>query len=375
VIIPNGKPNYRAVGIIIEVPGKKRIFTSFSHITSITTSQIIVSGLLNMRRFNKRKIEALAYQELLDLKVEVKNSKTAWIIEDLSIIRRGTNWVVHKFFLREPSKMFKKGATKFFEINEIIFPSTAQHLTSDSLLEMMEDLKPADLADVLLDMESSRQKQIAKDLDNETLADVLEEMPEEDQISILDDFEEERVADVLDEMEPDDAADLLGKMDLHRANELLEKMSPEEAEDIRILLSYPKDSAGGLMTTNPVVLPGDATVALALSRISRQELSPSLASLVFVCAQPLEPPTGKLLGVLHFQQLLRNPPHRTLNEIVDHDYHFCNPDDTIDKIAVVFATYDAFIVPVLDKEQRLLGAISIDDVIDHMLPENWREED
>lgn len=374
VLILSGKPKYRAVGIVVEVAGRKRIFVSFSHVTSITTSQIIITGLLNMRRFDKRQIETLAYTQLLDQKVKCKNKNEFWTIEDFSINKIGLNWVINKFFVRKPTGMFfKKGESRFFEVDEVILSGEGSQDNADSLLEMMEDLKPADVADVILDLEGERQQFVAKELDNEKLADVLEEMPEDSQISILEGFDEERAADVLEEMDPDDAADVLGQMDQEKAEQLLEKMNPEDADDVRTLLSYPKDCAGGLMTTNPIILPSDASVALALSRISREELSPSLASLVFVCNPPLDPPTGKLLGVLHFQQLLRNPPHRHLGEIVDIDYNFCSPEDPIDKVAVIFATYDAFMLPVLDSKQRLLGAISIDDVIDHMLPDNWRE--
>lgn len=375
VIIPSSKPMFKAVGLVIEVPGKRRIFTSFSHILTVTTSQVIISGLLNMRRFDKRKIEMLAFLDLLDQKIKEKSTQKTYIVEDLSIAKRGSEWFAHRFFVREPSPIFRRGSTRFFNLTDIDIEVSDTPQSSDSLLEIMEDLKPADVADVLQDLGDDRMKQVAHDLDNEKLADVLEELPEEDQIAILDDLDEERVADVLEEMEPDDAADVLGEMDNTKAQKLLDKMNPEEAQEVRDLLQYNKDSAGGLMTTNPIILAGDATVAQALSRISKPELSPSLASLVFVCNAPLEPPTGKLLGVLHFQQLLRNPPHRYLSEIVDTDYHFCSPHDSIDKVAVVFATYDAFMVPVLDNEKRLLGAISIDDLIDHMLPQNWREEE
>src|SRR5690606_15533705 len=130
-------------------------------------------------------------------------------------------------------------------------------------------------------------------LDNERLADVLEELPEDDRVAILSELDVDRAADILKAMQPDDAADLLGELPDAQATELLARMEPDDARDVRRLLAYAEDTAGGLMTTEPVILGPEAPIALGLAHVRRQDLAPALASMVFVVRQPLETPTGR----------------------------------------------------------------------------------
>jgi Mg/Co/Ni transporter MgtE len=224
-------------------------------------------------------------------------------------------------------------------------------------------------------MESRRRVQVAAALSDEQLADVLEELPEDDQVSILAGLEIERAADVLEEMEPDDATDLLRELTNERQNELLAAMEPDEAEDVRRLLAYEDRSAGGLMTTEPVILGPETSIAAALAQVRREDLNPALASTVFVVRPPLETPTGRFIGVVHLQRMLRHPPHESIGQIVDTDVEALRPDSPLSTVARELATYNLLVLPVLDEERRLLGAVSVDDVLDHLLPEDWRELD
>ncbi|MDR1447479.1 MAG: CBS domain-containing protein [Candidatus Ancillula sp.] len=389
VLILSAKLGSRAVGFVVQVLGKRKVFLPLTRVTSITGDEIIITGLLNMRKFQKRNLETLGFSNLMGRVFQVPNEKTSVTenlkIEDFSIVRTfGGDWKLSKLFVRRVEKtsliaelFSKKGETKFLDAanTEFFAQDKDDYVQSnDHILESIEDMKPADVADVLLDLEGKRQFEVASELDDKTLADALEEMPENNQLSLLSNFEQARVADVLEEMEPDDATDLLNKMPEEEKNELLKQMNPEDADDIRQLLKYDEFTAGGLMTTNPVVLQPDATVALALAQIRREELSPSLASLVFVCGQPTETPTGRFLGVLQFQQLLRHPPHLQLGQLLDTNVEFVEPDTPLAIVARVFAAYNAFVIPVLDSDKRLLGAITVDDVIDHILPSNWRDD-
>jgi len=204
---------------------------------------------------------------------------------------------------------------------------------------------------------------------------VLEELPEDDRVEILQTLEAERAADVLEEMDPDDAADLISELPPEQAEALLERMEPEDAEDIRRLLSYDDFSAGGMMTTEPIVLPPDATVADALAQIRNPDLSPALASQVYVTRAPMETPTGRFLGTCHFQQLLREPPGTLVSSLVDSNLDPVGPNTPLDVITRTFAAYNLVALPVVDENNHLLGAVTIDDVIDHMLPEDWRDHD
>jgi len=174
-------------------------------------------------------------------------------------------------------------------------------------------------------------------------------------------------------MDPDDAADLLREVGKDKAEKLLALMAPEDAEDVQRLMDYEDYSAGGMMTTEPIVLTADSTVAEALSKIRLTQIAPGLASQVFVCRQPIETPTGRLIGVVHIQRLLREPPATLLGGILDSDIAPLSPDSTLNEVALYLASYNLLAVPIVDSSDRLLGAVTVDDVLDHLLPENWRQ--
>jgi Mg/Co/Ni transporter MgtE len=152
-------------------------------------------------------------------------------------------------------------------------------------------------------------------------------------------------------------------------------MEPSEAAPVRRLLDYTEDTAGGLMTTEPVVLPPDATVAMALARVRDPDLTPALASQVYVCRPPSATPTGRFLGIAHFQRLLRAEPGSLVSGVVDSDLDPLPPDATLSQVSRFLATYNLVAAPVVDENDRLVGAISIDDVLDHLLPDDWRDRE
>jgi Mg/Co/Ni transporter MgtE len=214
---------------------------------------------------------------------------------------------------------------------------------------------------------------VAAALDDRRLADVLEELPEDDQVEILGKLELDRAADVLEEMGPDDAADLLGELPSEQRERLLALMQPEDAAPLRRLLSYADNTAGGMMTTEPVIVSPDATVAEALAQIRNPDLNPALAAQVYVCRPPNETPTGRYLGTVHFQRLLREPPPTLVSAICDTELDPLRPELSLETVASYLATYNLVSVPIVDVNGRLLGSVTVDDVLDHLLPNDWRE--
>jgi Mg/Co/Ni transporter MgtE len=140
-------------------------------------------------------------------------------------------------------------------------------------------------------------------------------------------------------------------------------------------MSYTPGTAGSLMTSEPVILTPDTSVAEALARIREPELSPVIAAQVFVARAPSATPSGKYLGMVHFQRLLREPPASILGGIIDKDLEPLRPETTLGEIIKRMATYDLVAMPVVDSSNRLVGAVSVDDVLDHSLPRDWRERD
>ena len=137
-------------------------------------------------------------------------------------------------------------------------------------------------------------------------------------------------------------------------------------------MRYEDYSAGGMMTTEPIVLTADTSVAEALATVRQSEIPPALASQVYVCRPPLETPTGRFIGIVHFQRLLREPPATLLGAIVDITTTPLAPEVPLSEVSSYLASYNLLAVPIVDPNERLLGVVTVDDVLDHLLPENWR---
>ncbi len=372
-----------AVGLVVEVPGRRRVFMPLTRVTSINPGQVICTGVVNLRRFQARASETLAIGELFERSVTLKAGRTIAYIEDIAIEQgRGRVWQVTKLYVRSGERrrgvlgISRKGASSVVDLDEVTGLATRDKAQGAALvIESFADYKPADLAAALMEMSPARSAEIAGALDNERLADVLEELPEEDQVALLSTLRRDRAADVLEAMDPDDAADLLGDLPASEAAELLELMDPEDAKQVRQLLGYEDDTAGGLMTTEPVIVGPETTVATCLALVRNEALPPALASMVFVVRPPLETPTGRFIGLVHLQRLLREAPHDSVGNYVDPAIASLAPTDPLAEVARRMAAYDILALPVVDEDNHLLGAISIDDVLDHLLPRDWREHD
>ena len=380
VMLRVGKRPPRVLGLVVELSTRRRIFLPMTRISGIESGQVISTGVMNVRRFEQRPTERLVFGELLDRRVTLVETGEEATVLDMSVqqLPARRDWEIDRVFVRKGRKgsAFRrvKGETMTVDWSGVSGFSLEEHgQGAENLLATFEQLRPADLANVLHHLSPKRRAEVAAALDDDRLADVLEELPEDDQIEILGKLQEERAADVLEAMDPDDAADLLSELPEEDKERLLSLMQPGDAADMRRLMSYEEHTAGGLMTTEPVIMGPEASIAEALALVRNPDLSPALAAQVYVCRPPDETPTGKYLGTAHFQRLLRDPPYTLVSSLLDDDLQPLSPDASLPVIAGFFATYDMVAAPVVDEAGSLLGAVTVDDVLDHMLPDDWRE--
>jgi flagellar motility protein MotE (MotC chaperone)/CBS domain-containing protein/sporulation protein YlmC with PRC-barrel domain len=379
VALRMGREAPRVLGLAVEIQSRRRIFVPIGRVTSIDPEAVVLTtGTVSLRRFDKRPGETLVLAELLDRRVTLRETGEEVTVVDIAMEQTRTDWLLTRIAVRRGGgtglRARRRGEVlqvEWGEVDGFALPEDAQGAAN--LLAVFEKLRPADLAGVMHDLSGKRRAEIAAALDDERLADVLEEMPEDEQVELLGGLEDERAADVLEAMAPDDAADLLGELPAAEAQRLLELMEPDEAGPVRQLLAYSDDTAGGLMTSEPVILPPNTTVAEALARIRHEDLSPALAAQVYVVRPPYETPTGRYLGTAHFQRLLREPPSALISSVVDTDIDPLTPEASLQEVTRHLASYNFVAAPVVDAEQRLLGAVTVDDVLDHLLPADWRE--
>ncbi|NBO45776.1 MAG: CBS domain-containing protein [Actinobacteria bacterium] len=364
----------RVHGLVVEVAARHRVFVPMTRVTSIDAGAVITTGVVNLRRFQPRQGETLFIAELLDREAHVVKDSQRVFLRDLAMQQdRNSDWEICKVFVEKPgSGLRRRGETMLLDWPQVAGLSLTPDVQSaEAFLSAITDLRAADIARLLHDLPAKRRLEVVRALDDELLADILEELPEDDAIEIVTALEGTRAVDVIEEMDPDDAADLLSELTPEQADAVLAQMEPDDADDLRRLMEYGEYTAGGMMTTEPVILGPDATVAAALARVRNPDISPALAAQVFVVRPPTETPTGRYLGVAHIQRLLREPPATLVSAVVD-DLPPLDPAAPLSRVTRAFATYNLVAIPVVDEHEHLLGAVTVDDVIDHMLPDRWR---
>jgi CBS domain-containing protein/sporulation protein YlmC with PRC-barrel domain len=355
----------RALGLVVGLR-RRTIFVPFSRIREVSVEGAqLLGGTVDLDPFSKRTGEMLAsslYGRRVDhgtvADVAIAHPELArnrWEVTAVAV-SRGRGLLPHG-----PEVVSWEACRELFEPGPL-----AEQLTS------LRELPPADLAAAFEALPQSRRSQLASMLDDEELADLLEEMPEQDQIRLIDTLEFERSADVVEEMQPDDAADLLGEMPAEQRERLLRAMRSVQAEDLRRLLRYDKSTAGGLMTSQPLIFAADAPVAEVLARVRDRDLPATAAAQVYVCEPPTQTPTGRYLGAVGFQRLLRRAPSIPIGECIEARV-FVRPELPERELAARLAAYNMIGVAVCDPAERLLGAVTVDDVLDRVLPAGWRQ--
>jgi magnesium transporter len=234
--------------------------------------------------------------------------------------------------------------------------------------DRIDRIHPADLAAIIEDLAAADQASLIGSLDEATAADALEQLDVDTQLSILEDLQPDRAADIIENMTPDDAADLLGEIDSDKQQEILALMQPEEARDVRELLSHSETTAGGLMTTEYLWLPPNLTVAQAFEHIRSAAKDAELVYYIYVLD-----PQENILGVVSLRDLVTAQPHAMVTDIAVEDVVTVDLHASSEDVASLIARYDFVAVPVVDAEGRMHGIVTVDDVIDVLLPEKLRK--
>ena len=352
-----------AIGLVVTLH-RRQIFVSLGRVAEVSVDGVSLEGSsVDLGRFRRWAGEILA-SELYDRKVD------GGVVLDIGIVRSSdrVGWELAVLALGQRRGLLRQPS--------VVVPWSKHRELFDagvsSQIAGLRDLHPTDLAGVVGSLPAAGRRQLADALHDEELADVLQEMPEADQIGFLAGLGVERVADIVEEMEPDDAADLLAAMPVAERQQLLDEMPAERAADLRRLLSYEATTAGGLMTSRPVVVTPEVPVAEVLARIRQPGTGLSLAAQVYVCESPSVTPTGRYLGTVGFQRLLRELPSAPVGQCIESS-GFIRTDLPEREVAARLAAYNLVSVAVCNEAGRLVGAVTVDDVLDRLLPANWRK--
>ncbi|CAN5552906.1 MAG: magnesium transporter MgtE N-terminal domain-containing protein [Iamia sp.] len=365
VAVPSGVEPARVLGLVTTVE-RRRIFVNEARLGSIEANGVrLRSGTIDVQPFHQRAGEKLAMGDIhgtkvgddfvVDVAIEESNQTGYWFVVAVALGVRGP---------------LRRRRTRVVEWGDV----AAAFDTGPEYAEVAElrAMHQSDAAERIRALPPAKRRRLAELMEDDRLADLLEELPEDEQLRLIGGLDLERAAHVLEEMEPDDAADLLGEMGEPERQRLLAAMPAEDSNPLRRLLTYAEDTAGGLMTPEPIVLPGSATVAEALATVRQPDRPMELAAQVFVVQPPTSTPTGRFIGSVPFQRLLREPPATRLDDCAHDDPEPVRPDLPLRDVAERLAAYDALAVPVCDEANRLVGAVTVDDVLDHVLPPGWR---
>ncbi len=223
----------------------------------------------------------------------------------------------------------------------------------------LADLRPADIADILEQLNVEEAGAVLERLDMEMAADTLNEVEYPRQSALLNELGLERASDLLERLAPDDAADILADIPREQAEQLLNLMPANEAQPIRELLRYGAETAGGIMTTEVLALDQEKTVEDALLYLRQHSTHLEMVYYLYVVDEQQH-----LVGVVSLRQLVTAEPEILMRSLMDPDVLSVRTETDQEEVARIIARYDLLAVPVVDGENKLVGLITVDDVID-----------
>jgi magnesium transporter len=255
-------------------------------------------------------------------------------------------------------------------VQPLSLDASAQSIRLSVLQRQLKELHPADIAEILTDLDTHERATMFRSLDPETAADALAEVEDPRiQTQLLETVSQEHAADILEEMQPDEAADLLSELPQETSTALLRKMEVEEAQDVRELLTYPPDTAGGMMTTEFIALPAGLTVEEAFARL--RTAAPDVEHIYYLFVVDAD---QRLVGVLNLRHLIMAPPQARLQDIMIQNPARVHHTDSHDTVAEIVEKYELLGLPVVDDNDVIVGMITVDDVLSHIASQAWKRK-
>ncbi|MEI6630280.1 MAG: CBS domain-containing protein, partial [Actinomycetota bacterium] len=370
VVVPGSRGTAPQVLGFVATSQRRRIFVNAARIVSLDGAGArLRSWDVDLNPFRPRDGERLIGTNIID--TQVGDETVSDVALRPTANARDNGWEVAKVRLTKRGQLGRRASYRLIDWNQLssLFAATTEMAAEAARLRGMH---PSDVAAVVRALPHAQRQLIAREMDDERLADLLEELPEDEQLTLIANLDLDHLIDVLEEMEFDDLADLLAEMPGEQRSTVLEAMDEDDAAVVRQLLSYQEGTAGAMMTPEIIIMAPTATVAEALAQVRDPEWLVSIAAQVFVVQPPLSAPTGTYLGVVHLQRLLREPPYTELGKCISKEPTI-SPDVSDSEVAERVASYNLLAVGVCDDAGHLLGAITVDDVLDHMLPRDWRQ--
>jgi magnesium transporter len=267
------------------------------------------------------------------------------------------------------TRLFRRDLPMVLVSWDVVQPLQSESSSADAVRlripgKRISKLHPADIADIVEELSARERSAIFAQLTDEVAADTLEELEPEDQRSVIENMDAERASEILEEMGPDEAADLLADLSEDRARQILELMEKDEAADVRELLSFPEDTAGGLMTTGFIAVSIGLTAQECIEALRVLEPDAEHVYYIYVIDED-----EHLNGVLSLRDLIVAKPETPIADFVHREIVTVTLDAEREEVAAVMAKYNLMALPVVDEEHRLRGIITVDDTLESILPE------
>ena len=274
-----------------------------------------------------------------------------------SILRRVVQGVIPPLWVRRLQTRIPPKSIRW-EFCNILEPDPQRRLRLNISNKLLEEMHPADLADIVEELSPEDREAIFENIDSEVAADALSEVDPDIQASILESLETGKAAEIIDEMAPDEAADVLAELEEETSEEILDEMEGEDKQDVEDLMEFDEDTAGGLMNTEYVALNETATVADALAALKTNEDHLDSLSVLFLIDT-----NERLKATVPLTRLFLSEGSTLLQSLAFELTLFVDVEQKQDRVTELFDKYNLLALPVVDENHKLAGVITADDVI------------